>query len=270
MITEQNYYDLDNHGLSQSKIKMYQKCPNYMYRACISGDLKRKDNKNFMVGREVDSILTEMDRFQNTIIAPYADFRSKDAREWKADQEAQGKTVVKESEYEYIMSIAIAVQDTSIWKDIEKNFVMQEIIIRPDKELGEHFDCLYGKLDAYKIEDGVCIILDLKTSNTIDRRQFFYKAEDLGYFKQIWMYRELLRWKYPEIKEFRYYFVVAEKSEPFKVALFKVPEILIDRCENDMAETIDKIAKDKEFKKQDITWKDEVLLTDDDQYEPKD
>ena len=261
-INNNNYYELNNKGLSQSKIKAYDVCPNYMYRLYISGGLQRGSNKNFMVGSEVDSILTEMDKFQNTIIAPYKDFRTKEAREWKLDQEALGKTVVKEDEYENIMAIAISVQDTSIWKDIEKNFITQDILIKPDDTLGEHFNCLYGKPDAYRIDkNGVCTLLDLKTSMTIDRKKFFYRANDLGYFKQLWMYSELLMYKYPEIKTFEYRFVVAEKSEPYHVKLFTVPSIYVTQSEAGMLETIDKIADDKEFKKPDVTWDDAELLT---------
>ncbi|MBN1113488.1 MAG: PD-(D/E)XK nuclease-like domain-containing protein [Bacteroidales bacterium] len=262
MINEQNYYELNNKGLSQSKIKLYDLCPNYFYRSVISGEVAKKDTKSFMVGREVDSILTEMDKFQNTIIAPYDDFRSKEAREWKADQEAQGKNVIKEDEYQNIMAVAIAVQDTDIWKDIEKNFIMQEIIQIPDNTLGEHFDCRYGKIDAYRIDkDGICDLVDLKTALSANKKKFFYKAQDLGYFKQLKWYSQLLQEKYPQIKGFRYWFVVAEKSEPYKVSLFKVPEHLIDECESDLQATVSLIANDKEFKKANITWLDAIELS---------
>ena len=186
MITNDNYYGVDNKGLSQSKIKAFELDPNYMYRLYISGDLVKKGSSAMTTGREVDSILTEVDKFQNTIIAPYSDFRSKEAREWKAEQEALGKTVLKEDQYESVMAIAIAVQEISIWKDIEKNYVMQDILIKEDNELGPHFNCLYGKPDAYRIDkNGICHLLDLKTSNDINRKKFFFKALELGYFKQV-------------------------------------------------------------------------------------
>lgn len=263
MITEQNYYDLNNKGLSQSKIKMYEKCPNYMYRACISGELAKDDKEYFKIGREVDSILTEMDKFQNTTISPYDDFRSKEAREWKAEQEAAGKTVVKEAEYEQIMAIAIAVQETEIWKDIEREFTMQEIIQVPDDTLGEHFDCLYGKPDAYRInKDGICDLLDLKTSLTVDEREFFFKAKKLGYFKQLKFYSQLLQTEYPEITVFRYWFVVAEKSEPYRVRLFSVDTKLVEDCGDDLAYTIAEISERKDWIRPNLTWSDAIKLTD--------
>lgn len=263
MINESNYYQVNNKGLSQSKIKAYELDPNYMYRLHISGELAKDDKEYFKIGREVDSILTEMDKFQNTIISKYDDFRTKEAREWKAEQEALGKTVVKESEYEKIMAIAIAVQSTELWHDIEKNFTMQEIIQIPDNSLGEHFDCLYGKLDAYRIDkDGVCDLLDLKTNQTADRREFFYKALKLGYFVQLKFYSNLLQAKYPEITGFRYWFVVAEKSEPYRVQLFSVDTKLVDKCETNLTDTILEISNRKDWNRPNLTWKDAIKLTD--------
>ncbi len=263
MITNDNYYSVNNKGLSQSKIKAYELDPNYMYRLHISGELAKDDKEYFKIGREVDSILTEMDKFQNTIISKYDDFRTKEAREWKAEQEALGKTVVKESEYENIMAIAIAVQSTEVWKEIEKNFKMQEIIQVPDDSLGEHFDCLYGKLDAYRInKDGICDLADLKTNLTVDEREFFYKALRLGYFKQLKFYSQLLQEKYPEITGFRYWFVVAEKSEPYRVRLFSVDAKLVDECETDLQYTIKEISERKDWSRPNLSWKDAIKLTD--------
>ena len=263
MITESNYYSFNNKGLSQSKIKAYEIDPNYMYRLHITGELVKEDKQHFKIGREADSILTEMDKFQNTVIAPYDDFRSKEARGWKAEQEALGKTVVKEAEYEQIMAIAIAVQSTELWRDIEKNFVMQEILQIPDDSLGEHFDCRYGKPDAYRInKDGICDLLDLKTSLTVDEREFFYKAFKLGYFKQLKFYSDLLQEKYPEITGFRYWFEVAEKSEPYRVRLFSVDTKLVDECEIDLQYTIKEISERKDWNRPNLGWADAIKLTD--------
>lgn len=263
MINEQNYYAVNNRGLSQSKIKMYEIDPNYMYRACISGELKREDKESFKVGREVDSILTEIDKAQNTVIAPYDDFRSKEAREWKAEQEAMGKVVIKEDGYEKIMAISIAVQRTSVWREIEKEFTTQEILQVPDDSLGEHFDCLYGKPDAYRInEDGVCDLADLKTSLIVDQKKFFYKASDFGYFKQLYFYSKLLKIKYPQIKSFRFWFMVAENKEPYRVVLFRVPNSLVYEQKDNVEAAIASIASRTDWSRPDINWDSATVLSD--------
>ena len=272
MITEETYFALNNKGLSQSKIKTYAKCPNYFYRSHITGEVERKSSKAFLIGTEVDSLLTEVNKAKDVFVFD-GDFRSKANREMKAELEAKGTTVIKQSEYESIMAISIAVQATTIWKEIEKDFIMQEILIEPMSNLGEHFDCLYGKTDAFRIErfidsDGKkhvhCTLLDLKTSLTVDKRAFFYKAHDLGYFKQLWMYNRLLKHAYPEITSFDYKFVVAEKSEPYKVKLFTITNEMVEAEEKGMLKLIASIAANKDFKKEDVTWEDaeELSLSD--------
>ena len=133
----------------------------------------------------------------------------------------------------------------------------------PMTTLGKYFDCLYGKPDAFHIDkEGICDLYDLKTSMTVDKMKFFYKAKELGYFKQMWMYRLLLKFCYPQIKGFRYWFVVAEKSEPYRVVLFSVSERLVDKCDEEMLELIDMISKDNSFKKADASFENCVELTD--------
>lgn len=262
IINEENYYAVNNKGLSQSKIKSYLKDPNYMYRQCISGELKKKDSKAFLIGGEVDSILTEINTKDNVVISPYDDYRSKEAREWRDDQIANGKVPCKEDEYENIMAIGIAVEDTSIWQHIKKTCMFQKILEMP-KKIGKYFECLYGKPDAFSIDsDGICDLYDLKTSVTVDKRRFFLKALDLGYFIQLKLYSILLKFVYPEITGFRYWLVVAEKSEPYRVVLFRVNERLVDRQEKVIEESIKKIANDKEFKKVDASFENAIELDD--------
>lgn len=263
MINDSNYYAVNNRGLSQSKIKMYKLDPNYMYRSCISGELVRDDTEAFKIGREVDSILTEMDKSQNTVInTMWPDFKTKAAREWKANLMAQGKTVVSQKEYDKIMATAIAVQSTTIWKHIEKTCTFQKILTLK-KTVGQYFDMLYGKPDAFSIDkDGICDLYDLKTAATIDEKKFFYKAKDYGYFSQFCFYTHLLSNNYPQIKCFRYWFVVAEKSEPYRVKLFKVPVRLVDKQWHELDELITDISIDKTFAKPDVSFDTAIELTD--------
>lgn len=231
-----------------------------MYRSCITGEVKKKDAKHFMIGSEVDGILTEMNKRDNVVISPYDNYMSKEAREWRDSQILLGKIPCKKDGYEDIMAIAISVQSTDIWKDIEKNFTMQEIIQVP-MNLGKYFDCLYGKLDAYKInDDGICDLLDLKTSITVDKIEFFYKALKLGYFKQLYFYQKLLKIKYPQIKSFRFWFVVAEKSEPYRVVLFRVPDTLVYEQKNIIETLIEEISQRTDYSRDNVTWDSAIVL----------
>lgn len=260
MITNDNYFSLDNKGLSQSKIKAYLQCPNYFYRSCISGTLKREFKKAFAIGDAVDGILTRATEKDNYAVCEN-DGRTKAGKEERANLEFNGKTVISRADFDAIIDIADAVERTDAYKEIASTFTFQEIIEVP-MELGEHFSALYGKLDAYRInEDGVCDLLDVKTSVTVDERKYFYKFFSLGYHIQLFFYSMLLKSKYAEkIKSFRFYHLAVEKTEPYNVKLFSIPLGNVMECETLVMETINKIAQDTTFEKANPSFINPTLL----------
>lgn len=260
-ITEKNYFDLNNRGLSQSKIKDYGIDPNYCYRKNISGELVREETDAFAVGKEVDGLLTEIDKLSQVVVF------EKDCRVTANKLEKQaiidsGKQVITKAQYDQIVALADAVDKTSAYHTIKTSGYIFQEIIQIKADLGEYFDCYYGKPDAYKIEeDGTCDLVDLKTSRGIGNNQYYYNAYELGYFKQLWFYSFLLQQKYPKIKRFRYWNLVAEKKEPFLVKLYSIPKEYVIAEENAMIELIDRIKNDKEFKKTDASFENPSILT---------
>ena len=261
MITEQNYFELNNGGLSQSKIKDYLVCPNYFYRKNITGTLKREFKKAFQIGDAIDNILTQNDTLNNYAVCEEKR-TTKAGKAEAADLIFAGKTVISRTDYDTIVDIADAVIKSDAYTEVLKNYTFQEILEVP-MDLGEHFSALYGKPDAYRInEDGVCDLLDLKSTVTVDDRKYFYKFFSFGYDKQLWFYSYLLRMKYAQIKSFRFWHLAVEKTEPYNVKLFSIPAGLIMGCEQLMLETIDKIAKDKSFAKYNPSFTNYITLGD--------
>lgn len=259
MLTKENYFSLNNKALTNSKIKTYLQCPNYFYRLYISGEVEKEFKKAFNIGDAVDNILTQRDEMTNYAVCE-AKRTTKEGKKEAANLEFAGKTVISRTDYNLIVNIADAVIKTSAYAEILKNFVFQEILETP-ADLGEHFKVLAGRPDAYRINsDGVCDLLDLKTTINIDPDKFYYSAISYGYFKQLWIYAFLLKVKYPEIKSFRYWHLAVEKKEPYRVELFSIPNKYVDDCEQDILETIQKIATDKEFKKKDASFKSPTPL----------
>jgi hypothetical protein len=278
MINEQNYYDLNNKGLSQSKIKDYIVCPNMFYRKNISGELAKEEKKAWDIGSAIDNILTEADSISNFIVLePPMDipeekrktyFMTNAGKAYKQELLDSGKKTITELEYELIINIADAVDKTTAWKQIKKDFIFQEIVCI-EKELGEHFKYLVGKPDAYRIVDGVCEILDVKTTASlpvdlstgkINKRKYLYSALDYGYFIQMYFYSYILGLKYPEIKEFKFYHLAVEKKEPFNVALFTIPNYSVDKYADFINHRITDISTDNEFKKRDVSFETAELL----------
>ena len=265
-ITNETYFELNNKGLSQSKIKDYIIDPNYCYRKNISGKLKKDYKQAWNIGSAIDDILTEKDNMSSYAVlsVPLGEkatyFMTKVGKAYKQSLIDAGQSILSVADYNLIIEVTDAVEQTSAWKQIKKEYTFQEILEVP-MELGEHFDCLYGKPDAYKInKDGVCDLLDVKTTASlpvdlatgeIALRKYMYSALDFGYFIQLWFYGFLLKSKYPQIKSFRYWHLTAEKKEPYHVELFRVDDEEVEKCEDYIMTVIDKIAGDKDFAKRD-------------------
>jgi len=267
MITNENYYAVNNKGLSQSKIKDYTLCPNFFYRRNISGELAKEHKKTFDIGNAVDDILTQRTELNNFAICENK-LTTKAGKAEKLDLEMKGKTVLTRADYNKIVEIADATMKTSAYQEIEKNYTFQEIVIVEPKDfdeeledLGQHFQWLYGKMDAYKIDENfICDLLDVKTANEIEPKKYIHKFISFGYDKQLWFYSKLLKAKYPQIKAFRYWHLSAEKSEPYRVRLFPIPNRIINQCGPEMIRLIKTIAGDKEFKREDASFTNPTQL----------
>lgn len=279
MINEQNYYDLNNKGLSQSKIKDYIICPNMFYRKNISGELEKEEKKSWDVGTAIDSILTGEDSISNfLVLEPPKDvpeekkktyFMTNAGKEYKQQLIDSGKKIITESDYELIINVADAVDKTTAWKEIKKEYIFQEIFCIEEK-VGNHFDYLTGKIDAYKIVEDTAYILDVKSTaslpinlmtGNVNKRKFYYSSLDYGYFIQMNYYKRLIQKKYPDVKNFVFLNFAVEKKEPFNTFLFYVANNDVSKYDAIIDQTIERIKKDNEFKKRDVTFDNAELLT---------
>lgn len=260
VITKDNYFG-DNKGLSQSKIKDFLVCPNYFYRKHILKTVEQSESRALEIGKVVDDILTEEDNVENYSVFE-GDRRTKDGKQEYQDLVDSGKKIVSQKEYDQIINIADSVIKTSAYDRLIKEFTFQEII-QIEANLGDNFDSYVGKPDAYKIEkDGTCVIVDIKTAADIDDRKFWYQSVKFGYLIQQWFYSFLLKRKYPSITGFNYYILAQEKSEPLGIKLFKIPNEYVDKQETVVVDAINRIIKEKEFKKDDASFDNPSILKD--------
>jgi hypothetical protein len=279
MITDKNYYDLNNRGLSQSKIKDYIICPNMFYRKNISGELEKEEKKSWDVGTAIDSILTGEDSISNfLVLEPPKDvpeekkktyFMTNAGKEYKQQLIDSGKKIITESDYELIINVADAVDKTTAWKEIKKEYIFQEIFCIEEK-VGNHFDYLTGKIDVYKIVEDTAYILDVKSTaslpinlmtGNVNKRKFYYSSLDYGYFIQMNYYKRLIQKKYPDVKNFVFLNFAVEKKEPFNTFLFYVANNDVSKYDAIIDQTIERIKNDNEFKKRDVTFDNAELLT---------
>lgn len=259
-LTHLNYFTGNNRALTNSKIKDYLLSPHFFFKKHIECTIPKEFKQAYVIGSAVDDLLTQITNKSKYFVMD-CDFRSKKNREEKADMEAQGYVVMKGSQYDEVMDLAISVENTSAWKDIVKRPAGFQNIIFYEMPLGSHFDAIAGIPDHFYIEDGVCYITDLKTSQTINERKYYYHCIDYGYFRAAAMYQKILKKLHPEITSFVFRHIVVEKI-PYvnNVAVFILSQDKIEEETHYLEMNIDLIANDKEFKKRDAKWSEAIEL----------
>jgi hypothetical protein len=245
-LTKDNYFTPENKYLSNSKISDWLTCKNFFYRKHITHELHTDRTTAMVKGSAVDDLLT-----QDVIKSKYwvGDGRTKEAK----DMRDAGFEVISETTYNEIMGMACAVEDTTAFKEL-KDFTTQDIL-QVEDPLGPHFIGLCGIPDFYKVSGKKCTIVDLKTAANVDTVKYHYHCLDFGYYRQMAMYAFLLSSKYPEIEEFEFKHIVVEKKKDiWPVKTFTLNRERIETEEINLANILNDIANETEFKKQDASW----------------
>ena len=131
-ITQEQYFALNNKILTRSKIMDYLKCPNYFYRKHITGEIAKKNNNPaFAIGGGVDDLLAQIETSRNIIV--FEGDRRKPAinAEYRELIES-GKNVVTSAQYDQIIGLASAVEETTAYKQI-KNYKKQVLYKRREE-----------------------------------------------------------------------------------------------------------------------------------------
>jgi len=157
--------------------------------------------------------------FQWTV-SPYKDFKSNEAKEWKANQVG---AIIKESELEGIKKVAVAIGGHPLAKELI--------------ELCDLEQKLEGNIGSVKFvgcADGISkdrkTIFDLKTTAQFD--QFKWQAFKNDYDLQASVYSLFG-------DNCEYFFVVAETVAPFRVQVFGTAQEFIEGGDRKLQKTID-------------------------------
>lgn len=254
-LTKDNYFSI-NTSITNSKITDFLICKDYFKRKHIDGVIEPKKTKAFDIGSAVDDLLSQIDNKSKYAVVA-GDGRTKEIKDMKAMYIAKGKTVLTADDYELIMSLACAVENTSAYQQIMKDgFIMQHILQVP-WELGERFDSIAGIPDFYKIDGTKCIIVDLKTTTDLDARKYHYNCLGYGYYRQLAFYSILLEKLNPQLTEFEYlHLAVSKIKDVYPVKLFKLADDRVKMEKNNILHDIlPQIASERDFKKADASFK---------------
>lgn len=147
------------------------------------------------------------------VVTPYSDFRTKEAREWKAEQLALGKTIVTKSQYDAIAQIVDNIENHPMSKKLLKgDNVKHEIEMYATADGVK----LRGKADALLINGDSIILTDVKTTAQFD--DWKYKSMRKHYDLQAALY-SLIGAASQKVSpsSANFYFCVVETVAPFRV-----------------------------------------------------
>lgn len=174
------------------------------------------------------------------VVTPYADFRTKEAREWKVEQIKAGNTIVTKSQYDAISQIVDNIEAHPMSKKLLKGSnVKHEIEMFATAEDVK----LRGKADAMLIDGDSMVITDIKTTAQFD--EWKYKSMRKHYDLQAALY-SLIGAASQKISpsSVNFYFCVVETVVPYRVQYHHASLEFLEHGEKKLADCLNQI---KEF-----------------------
>lgn len=147
------------------------------------------------------------------VVTPYSDFRTKEARDWKAEQIEAGKTIVTKDQYDAIAQIVDNIENHPMSKKLLKGAnVKHEIEMYATAENVK----LRGKADALLVDGDSLIITDIKTTAQFD--EWKYKSMRRHYDLQAATYSLIGSASTKTNRSLcNFYFCVVETVAPYRV-----------------------------------------------------
>lgn len=214
-------------GISSSGISLILDCPRRYWHEYLGDNLNdykdyKKQKEKFMLGRAIHMLVLEPEKFEQTFypMDEEVNLTTKIGKELyaKAEEEANGRQVIRAGDWNDIKSMAEAVKQHSIWNKIKV-------------EKGNAENSLYWDDGVYKtrlrsrpdfFNDNV--IIDLKTTDSI--ASFSKSVYNFGYHRQAAMQIDGL--KKLDGNERHFAFFVVEKKAPYLTACFTLDENSIE------------------------------------------
>jgi exodeoxyribonuclease VIII len=230
MTDETDYREME--GVNISTLKELRKSPaHYVYRLAHP----REDSTGLKMGRANHTLVFEPDKWQ----AEYAVYPGlvRRGKAWDAFEEAnQGKTILKQEEYESCLGVRDAVLAHPIVKQYLAKGEAEKVLTWTDKETG--LKCK-ARLDL--LSHSVPAILDLKGSTSIDARIFGAVAARMVYHLQGAFYRMGARAN--GLGELPFLIIGVECEPPHDVAVWSLDEDALYAGEEECRDLLRRVAE---------------------------
>lgn len=164
--------------------KLFSESPAHFYaESWLNPDREpRKDTTAFALGRAAHHLLLgEADFAKHFVVRPekWDSWRTNDAKTWRADQEASGKTVLTPDDVEAVRGMSAGLQRHPLVRAGILNGQIELSMIWRDVETGLW---LKARPDAIPNDGGD--FSDLKTTTSVDGRDLVNTIADYGYHAQ--------------------------------------------------------------------------------------
>ena len=183
-----------------------------------------------LLGRATHTAVFEPERFQLDFALWPGDRRGNAYQQFADEATMQGRSILRESEYNTALAIRNSVRGTpEVAALLEKGFPEVSLFWNnPPTGLS-----CKGRLDWISVEGA---ILDLKTTSSIDPRAFSAHAWNMGYFHQASLYQEAYAVSSGKGALLRCGIIAVEKDPPHACRLYWLDEDSLDRAREEYIE----------------------------------
>lgn len=180
----------------------------------------------FRLGAAFHKLALEPETFDEEYIPyPGYDRRTKEGKQMYAEflEEAHGRTILTYDEMETIMGMVKSLMANPTAKVLLEKGIKEHSIFWKDKDTGVDLKC---RPDIFIPDDGLKVIVDLKSTTSADTKNFTNECLRYGYDVQSAWYEEGVRTEYPG--EYAFIYIAVEKTPPFAVNVMEMDKLMID------------------------------------------
>lgn len=196
--------------------------------------IEAPDSEAFLIGRAAHHLLLGEDAFSTLFVVrpdKFDSWRTNASKDWKAEQEAEGRTVLLPSQIETIRGMARSLAAHPLVANGILNGEIERSIVWQDEETGVW---LKARPDAIPTDAGD--FSDLKTTPSVQTRAIERTIIDLGYAQQAALIREGFE-RVTGIPMASFSLVMVEKAPPFcvRVVTLRGEDIALGHRQNHAA-----------------------------------
>jgi hypothetical protein len=236
-------YHADREYTSHSKIRDFvEKGPRFYFERHIAHTIEREETQPFCFGNACEYLVQQGgEAFSRKYAVKTLPGNTKGGKQWAAAQDAAGKTIISQADYDAMLHMVEALQtDCQKGMDLIEH-AEQQVTLRGEL----HGVKVQARPDWVNLDEYATYSVDHKTTKNmrdllVDLDTCGASIWKLGYHSQAALVRELLRQNgYPHVS---CYLLVAEKVQPYRVECIDI-EHLLDAGDAWLARFLPKLAE---------------------------